>query len=176
MHYVTYEALYDIVLGDINKQAKMAHLEPDNLLEQIAQMNNIKNKRQMAQAEKEILRAEKRFAELDVIIKRLYEDNVLGKLTDERFILLSHEYENEQKQIKESIVSLKTQVTAFSDTQESSERFAKVVQKYCDIKELDAVILNELIDKIVIHECEYVDGERTQKIDIYYNFVGLLQM
>ena len=176
MHYVTYEALYDIVLGDINKQAKMAHLEPDNLLEQIAQMNNIKNKRQMAQAEKEILRTEKRFAELDVIIKRLYEDNVLGKLTDERFMVLSREYEDEQKQIKESIVSLKTQVTAFSDTQESSERFAKVVQKYCDIKELDAVILNELIDKIVIHECEYVNGERTQKIDIYYNFVGLLQM
>lgn len=186
MHYISYADLYSVVLEDIRKQAQTAKLEPGKLLEQLTRANELKNRQSVTQFQKEITKTERRIEELDGIIKRLYEDNLSGKLTDERFLILSKGYETEQRTLKADVERLKQELTAFADKKVNSERFAEIVKKYSDIKELNTAILNELIDKIVIHEARYPDDgkkyhgcretrrHRTQQIDIYYNFVGTL--
>ena len=185
MHYISYMALYDLVLKDIRKHAESANIDAEKLLNQIAETTEIKNKKDKAQFERELAKAEKRVEELNVIIKRLYEDSVLGNLSKERFTILSKQYEIEQQALKETIANLKKSIEEFAAKKDGSERFAEVIRKYADIKELNAVILNELIAKIVIHEAKYPEGKqykgcrenrrfRTQQVDIYYNFVGVI--
>lgn len=122
---------------------------------------------------------------MHIIIKRLYEDNVLGKLSDERFAIMSKDYETEQKSLQETIIKCKQGMSEFTEKKDGSEKFAEVVKKYTDITELNSNILNELIDKVVVHEGVWKDEKhkrgkkwyphlRTQQIDIYYNFIGAI--
>lgn len=174
MHYITYENLYDVVLKDIKKHANAVNLEPERLLKHLTEQSSLKNKKQIAQSEREISKAERRIIELDNIVKRLYEDNVSDKISDDRFNVMLKDYENEQAALRGNLIKLKQDISAFSGIKDNSERFAEVIKKYCDIQELNETILNELIDKILIHEREIINGERKQKIEIYYNFVGII--
>jgi len=174
MHYITYENLYDVVLKDIRKHANSVIIEPERLLKQLTEQSSLKNKKQIAQAEREIGKTQKRITELDNIVKRIYEDNISGKISDERFNVLLKDYEKEQTVLRGNLIKDKQNINDFSEIKDNSGRFAEIIKKYCDIQELDEKILNELIDKIVIHEREIQNGERTQKIEIYYNFVGII--
>ena len=106
----------------------------------------------------------------------LSEDNVSGKLSDERFQMLSTGYEQEQRQLKSTIAALTEQIETSSEQSQNLDRFIAVVRKHTDIQELNAMILRELIEKIVIHERVRVDGKKHQDVDIYYNFVGLVDV
>lgn len=174
MHYITYENLYDIVLSDIKKHANAVNLEPERLLKHLTEQSNLKSKKQIAQSEREIGKAERRIAEFDNIVRRLYEDNVSGKISDDRFNVMLKDYENEQAVLRENLIKLKQEISTFSEIKDNSNRFAEVIKKYCEIQELDEAILNELIDKILVHEREIINGERKQKIEIYYNFVRII--
>ncbi len=185
MHYVTYENLCDVVLKDIQKHIKKANINQDEILEQLVKTTEFKNKRELEKSEKEVLKNEKRIVELDLYIKRLYEDNVIGKISDSRFIQLSNDYEKEQQELKDNIINLKNNIIEFDIQKDNSKKFLDVIKKYTNIKELDAAILNELIDKIVVHERTFIDGQdrhgcrenkkyMSQQIDIYYKFVGVI--
>lgn len=185
MHYISLESLCEIVITDIRKHAKAASLEPDKLLARMAETSDIRNRKEVALTEKEILKAEKRIAELSGIFKRLYEDNVSGRLNDERFSELLRDYEAEQSKLKADVAAFKKKLKTFADRKDNTERFMDIVRKYSDITELDTALLNELIDKIVVHEAQYPADKpykgyrenrkfRTQQIDIYYNFVGTI--
>ena len=117
-------------------------------------------------------KCERRAAELDTIIQKLYEDNVKGKLTDERFSKLSAGYEKEQAQLSEEIKSLRSSIIAIQSEEENAERFLKIVRKYTDPKELTPIMLHELVDKIIVHEADKSSGHRVQRIDVHYTFIG----
>lgn len=115
-------------------------------------------------------KAEQRIAELDLIISRLYEDNVMGKLTDERFIKLSHDYEQEQSKLKSMAEVLRKELKHQEQQKTNAKAFIAAVRKYTDLQELDATVLREFIERIEVSHAER--GAKTRAITIVYNFIG----
>lgn len=114
--------------------------------------------------------------ELDRLFRKIYEDNVSGKLNDERFDKLSDGYEAEQGQLKREIEALTAEVSQADMEVTNVAKLIAVTKKYTRIDELTPEILNAFVDKIVIHEREKKDGKRTQQIDIYYSYVGIVDI
>ena len=129
---------------------------------------NGRNRRQ------ELEKYRQRVREWDAIIKRLVEQNALGVLTDERFAVLSGEYEEEHRALKEKIGRLQTLLNQKRDTLQNASHFLNAFRQYTDITELTPALLHELIEKICIHNAEGTGKARTQRIDIHWRFVGLL--
>ena len=137
--------------------------------------------RRNAAKKKELEAAEKRIAELSAIFKRLYEDSVAGRISDERFTELSADYEAEQKELKEKAAALQSELSKTLEATANAEKFMKVVRKYTSFEELTPTLLREFVEKIVIHESEALDGKRRgklrrQEIEIYYSFVGKVEL
>jgi DNA invertase Pin-like site-specific DNA recombinase len=173
-HYISYEKLYSIVLEDINKHLKQANLSEASILKHMLESNQVKQQKDLNRHQKDISGFEKRVEEINILIKKIYEDRMHEKISEERFMIFINDYEMEQKHIKESINNLRIQLTEYKDKKDDIEKFLSIIRKYSNLKELDASILNEMIDKILIYDTEMVDGEKQQRIDIYYKFVGVL--
>ncbi len=132
-------------------------------------------KRELAEKRRELNKAKKRIAEIDGLIQKLYEDNAIGKISDERYATLSMSYEEEQRDLKAALPDMETYLETETDKTESLQRFIDKVKRITEIKELTAELVHEFIDKIVVHAPRYLDGKRVQLIDIYYNGVGILR-
>ena len=132
-------------------------------------------KRELAEKRRELNKAKKRIAEIDGLIQKLYEDNAIGKISDERYATLSMSYEEEQRDLKTALPDMETYLETETDKTESLQRFIDKVKRITEIKELTAELVHEFIDKIVVHAPRYLDGKRVQLIDIYYNGVGILR-
>ena len=130
-----------------------------------------------AAATKQLEQVQSRIAELSHYIKRLYEDNVNGKISDERFMEMSADYEAEQRELKEKAAALQGELDKAQEATVNAEKFMNVVRKYLSIEELTHTLLREMVEKIVVYECEYDENEvRHQRIDIYYSFVGKIDL
>ena len=170
VHYIRTCVLNEIVLGELNKLLATVRENEDEFI-QTAMSNSVQRKSsELTKAKKTLKQAEKRISELDKLFTRLYEDNVLGRLSDERFTMMSAGYEDEQKQLKVTVAEL----TAFVETaeQKSSDvtAFLKVVHRYEHIETLTPEIMHELVDKIVVHEPDKSSGKRVQDIEIHFRF------
>lgn len=132
-------------------------------------------KRELAEKHRELNKAKKRIAEIDGLIQKLYEDNAIGKISDERYATLSMSYEEEQRALKSALPDIENYLETETDKTESLQRFIEKVKRITEIKELTAELVHEFIDKIVVHAPRYLDGKRVQLIDIYYNGVGILR-
>ena len=128
------------------------------------------NKRQRQQLQK----GEYRSKEIDNIIQKLYEDNLLGKISDERFVKLSQSYEEEQKQLQTSISDLTEKLTKQQEDSLNISKFMARISKYTELPKLTVEIVNELIDKIVIQKPTGTKRNPNYQVDIYYNFIGKL--
>ena len=127
-------------------------------------------------AKVDIVTLKRRDEDLDTLFKRIYEDMVAGRLSAERFDKLSTEYEAEQKEVKVKIVQLQELIDSGEQEQHDLQQFLKNVRKYTDPEKLTAEILNDLVDKIVIHAPDKSSGHRKQKIEIYYKAVGIIEI
>ena len=169
-HFIRTVVLKEIVLNELNKLLVRVKEHEDEFVQ--AAMNNSVQKQssELAKAKKALKQAEKRITELDRLFARLYEDNVSGKISDERFTVMSAGYEDEQKKLRAAV----TELTAYIETAEQKSAdvtaFIQVVQKYEHITELTPEIMHELIEKIVVHAPDKSSGHRTQQIEIYYRF------
>ena len=121
---------------------------------------------------REIAHAEKRIAELDRIFKRIYEDDISGAISHERFLKLSADYEAEQKELTEQVKVWREAVEIFEQDQADFASFAAIVRKYVGIRELTPTIVNEFVKKIIIHAPDKSSGHRRQKIELVWNFIG----
>ena len=110
-----------------------------------------------------------RIAKLDSLIQKLYEDNVEGKISDERFVKLMQTYELEQQQLNAKVSELKNYLDNENNKKVSADRFINVVKKYTHIEKLDCEILREFVSKVLVHKTEIINGEKTQRIDIIFN-------
>lgn len=127
------------------------------------------------QKKKELEQAKKRIAELDRIFKRIYEDDISGMISHERFLKLSAEYEAEQKELTEFVKAEQTAVDTYEQDRTDFDSFAAIIRKYVGIRELTPTIVNEFVKKIVVHAPDKSSGHRRQKIEIVWNFIGELE-
>ena len=125
---------------------------------------------------REIAQAEKRIAELDRIFKRIYEDDISGRISHERFLKLSADYETEQKELMEQVKAWREAVETFEQDQADFASFAAIVRKYVGIRELTPTIANEFVKKIIVHAPDKSSGPRRQKIELVWNFIGQVNL
>ncbi|HEL2322094.1 TPA: DUF4368 domain-containing protein [Streptococcus suis] len=173
-HYIQKSALIEIVSDKLRQTISEAQLDRENFLKKLEQQSQAQfskdNKRQRQQLQKD----EHRSKEIDRIIQQLYEDNLLGKISDERFVKLSQTYEEEQEQLQTSISDLTEKLAKQQEDSLNISKFMTRISKYTQVSELTVEMINELIDKIVIHKPTGTKRNRIIQIDIYYNFIGKL--
>lgn len=173
-HYIQKSALIEIVSGKLRQTIQEIHFDQEAFLKKLEQQSQAQfsknNKRQRQQLQKD----EHRSKEIDSIIQKLYEDNLLGKISDERFVKLSQSYEEEQKQLQASISDLTEKLAKQQEDSLNISKFMARISKYTELPELTVEIVNELIDKIVIQKPTGTKRNRIIQIDIYYNYIGKL--
>lgn len=173
-HYIQKSALIEIVSGRLRQTIQEIHFDQEAFLKKLEQQSQAQfsknNKRQSQQLQKD----EHRSKEIDSIIQKLYEDNLLGKISDERFVKLSQSYEEEQKQLQTSISDLTEKLAKQQEDSLNISKFMARISKYTELPKLTVEIVNELIDKIVIQKPTGTKRNRIIQVDIYYNFVGKL--
>ena len=174
-HYITHKALYKLVLEDIQRNAQIAKQYEDELSDYAKKLASGNDDGRFKRLQKELDKLRQREAELNTIIKKLFEQNALGVISDERFVSMSREYEVEQKDGEERISELQAELEKRDAEGNSAMKFLMLVRKYSEITELDASILNDLIDSIVVHEVQDRSRKnRRQKVEINYKFVGAM--
>jgi hypothetical protein len=114
--------------------------------------------------------------EVDVLYEKLFEEKILGNLSEDRFKKLSYKYEDEQTELRQKIKHLKGIVDAEKQHEMNADGFLQLVRNYTDMKELTSEILHAFIDKIVVHHRENIRGEQIQKIEIFYKMVGYVEL
>lgn len=173
-HYIQKSALIEIVSGKLRQTIQEIHFDQEAFLKKLEQKSQAQfsknNKRQRQQLQKD----EHRSKEIDSIIQKLYEDNLLGKISDERFVKLSQSYEEEQKQLQTSISDLTEKLAKQQEDSLNISKFMARISKYTELPKLTVEIVNELIDKIVIQKPTGTKRNRIIQVDIYYNFIGKL--
>lgn len=173
-HYIQKSALIEIVSGKLRQTIQEIHFDQEAFLKKLEQQSQAQfsknNKRQRQQLQKDKHRSK----EIDNIIQKLYEDNLLGKISDERFVKLSQSYEEEQKQLQASISDLTEKLAKQQEDSLNISKFMARISKYTELPKLTVEIVNELIDKIVIQKPTGTKRNRIIQVDIYYNFIGKL--
>ncbi len=175
-HYVREDALYQLVLKQLQHFLSYLQQFERVFIRQQIDTTLAERRYELSAKQKQIEKDEKRMEELDRLFRKIYEDNVNGKLNDERFYKLSDGYEAEQEQLKQEIEALKAEVSEADTEATNVSKLIAITKKYTRIDELTPEILNTFVDKIVVHECEKKDGKRTQDIDIYYSYVGIVDI
>jgi hypothetical protein len=169
-HYIGNLALEEVVLRNLREAIAFVSRYEDDFIRELADVSLNERDRELAKSRAELAKAEKRVTELDDIIRRLYEDNIGGKLTDERFIKLSHGYEREQESLGSAIEALRRDIKEREKRKTDARNFVAVTKKYTDLKELDAAVLREFIERIYVSEKD--KQAKTQEVRIVYNFIG----
>ena len=173
-HYISDDALQSIVLENIQRVISyMKDYEDLFIQEQLAKSTQDELK-QISKNKKELEKAKNRIIEIDSLFMHIYEDNVSGKISDDRFRNLSFNYDKEQQELKIKIEQLSKDIENTEKKETDITQFISNVKKYTEIDHLTVEILNELIEKIVIHQQEKIAGKKTQEIDIYYRGVGII--
>lgn len=157
-----------------NNNSKRLLLSKTNYLAKLQNQLVSRSNQDSKKFKSELKKAEKRLEQLDKIMSKLYEDRALEKISEERYILMNSKYEVEYIELLERANHLKTELETADESPVNAYQFVNMVEKYVDIQELNARILNELIEKIVVHEKEIINGEKYQTVEIYYKFVGLM--
>ena len=170
MHYIRTKVLNELLIGEINKKLALIHESEDKFLHTAMEQSASNHLEEVKKAKKTLAKYEKRISDLDSLFTRLYEDNVLGKVSDDRFRQMSANYEEEQKKLKEDAASL----TAFIEEREQKTsditQFIQIVKKYEKITELTSEIMHEFIERIVVHAPDKSSGHRQQKVVIHFRF------
>lgn len=176
-HAIGWQTLNRLVLEDIRRNAQVAKLAAARYVGVLLRAKLEKEKGETVRAERELKKAEKRIGELDKILAKLYEDQALGKISEARYQAMAPGYEAEQASLQEQVSRLREQLAHTQEVQDNVEQFVPLIQKYTDIQELTPHILNELIEKIVVHEKKVEeDGSKSQMVEIHYKFVGCIDL
>ena len=171
-HYVRVDFLEQVVLGEIRRLTKYAGLYEDDFLKEVIGHSRQAEETERRLKEKELKSLLARDDELDGLFEHIYEDNVSGKLSDDRFAKMSRRYEEEQKELSEKIKKLRSEIEKQSSRATSTDMFVSIVRKYTRARKLTPRMLNELVEKIEVYNAEKIDGEWVQRLRIHYNCVG----
>ena len=175
-HYVRVDFLEEVVLGEIRRLTKFASLYEDEFVKAVIGHSQQAEQTDRKLKEKELKTLLARDEELDGLFERIYEDNVSGKISDERFSRMSRRYEDEQKELTEKIKQLRSEIEKQSSRTMTTDMFIRLVRKYTRAKKLTPRMLNELVEKIEVFNAEKVNGVWEQRLRIHYNCVGTIEI
>lgn len=175
-HNIQAKVIDQFVLETIQYACKSVRMDERAFVESIRSASEIREQSEAKKLKAALKHQEKRYAELDILLKKVYEDNALGRLPDKRYEMLSAGYEKEQAELEQSIKACREQLTQYDEDTDRTEKFLALVHKYTDITELTPVIINEFVDKILVHKAEKIDGERVMEIEIYLNFISKVEL
>ena len=175
-HYVRVDFLEEVVLGEIRRLTKFASLYEDEFVKAVIGHSQQAEQTDRKLKEKELRTLLARDEELDGLFERIYEDNVSGKLSDDRFAKMSRRYEDEQKELSEKIKKLRSEIEKQSSRSMATDMFISLVRKYTRARKLTPRMLNELIEKIEVFNAEKIDGVWEQRLRIHYNCVGTIEI
>ncbi|MED9994793.1 MAG: recombinase family protein [Oscillospiraceae bacterium] len=175
-HYVRVDFLEEVVLGEIRRLTKFASLYEDEFVKAVIGHSQQAEQTDRKLKEKELKTLLARDEELDGLFERIYEDNVSGKLSDDRFAKMSRRYEDEQKELAEKIKKLRSEIEKQSSRSMTTDMFIGLVRKYTRTRKLTPRMLNELVEKIEVFNAEKIDGVWEQRLRIHYNCVGTIEI
>lgn len=175
-HNIQAKVIDQFVLETIQYACKSVRMDERAFVESIRSASEIREQSEAKKLKAALKHQEKRYAELDILLKKAYEDNALGRLPDKRYEMLSAGYEKEQAELEQFIKACREQLTQYDEDTDRTEKFLALVHKYTDITELTPVIINEFVDKILVHKAEKIDGGRVMEIEIYLNFIGKVEL
>ena len=175
-HYVRVDFLEEVVLGEIRRLTKFASLYDDEFVKAVIGHSQQAEQTDRKLKEKELKTLLARDDELDGLFERIYEDNVSGKLSNDRFAKMSRRYEDEQKELAEKIKKLRSEIEKQSSRSMTTDMFIGLVRKYTRARKLTPRMLNELVEKIEVFNAEKIDGVWEQRLRIHYNCVGTIEI
>lgn len=174
-HAIGWKTLNTLVLEDIRRNARWAKIAERDYAQMLINVKQSQQRQDTERQKRELKRVEKRLGELEKISNKLYEDRALEKISEERYQSMMPGYEQERVALLKTQKTLTEAISASEQAYEDVEAFLPLVRQYTDLQDLNAHILNELIEKIVVHEKERdEDGNVTQQVDIYYKFIGYI--
>ena len=177
-HSIRTVILEELILDNLREIVSFARQHKERFVQMVMDMDLKERNKVLANKKRLLADAEKRITELDNIFKRLYEDNISSKLTDERFRKLSQDYEGEQGGLKNQVLQLREEIEAVESKSANVDRFLSIVDRYTEIPELTPHILHEFVEKIVIYAATdpHSKVNRRQQVDIYYKGIGILEI
>ena len=173
-HYIREKVVDQLVLESMQRiMLNVQVFEKEFARKQMACYTEEK-KKQLAAKRRELERAQKRIAEIDTLIQKIYEDNASGKLSDERHMTLSTSYEAEQQMLKAAVPEMQAYLETETDKAVNLQQFIRKVKKITELKALTPELIHEFVEKIVVYAPKYLDGKRIQIVDIHYSGVRIL--
>ena len=175
-HYIRSKVLRELILETIRAASTFAISDRDAFLEKVRSASQLRQAEAAKETKRKLNKEKKRISELDTIIKKLYESFAVGRITGERFDSLLAEYEAEQKKLTASVSEMETQMSAFVEDTDRAKQFLELARKYTDFSELTTPMINEFVEKIIVHAPEKIDGDRVQEVEIYLRFIGRFEL
>ena len=173
MHYIRNVVVEQLVLENLREVVSYVKAYEDEFVQMVMDADIKQKSKELAKKKRVLSDKEKRYTQLDGLFQRIYEDNVSGKLSDERFVKLSQGYEAEQKDLQSEIEALRMELSQEEQQSVNVKSFLSTVKKYTEIPELTSEIVHEFIDRIIVHEADKSSGKRIQEIEIIYNHIGV---
>ena len=171
-HQIRNVVVEELLLDGIRNITAFAGDHEDEFVQMVTDKTRAEVNRSLRDDKRELEQAQVRAGKLDDIIQRLYEDNLDGKISDERFAKMTTSYEDEQKTLESRIRELKATIGTVTESSSNVDAFLKLVRKYTVIQELTAEIIREFVEKIYVYKAERIDGKRIQRIKIVWNCIG----
>jgi len=175
-HQIKNVVVEQLLLEDLKRVTTFAREHENDFIQLITSTSEKVLNKELKNSRKEYEQGKTRISKLDKIIQKLYEDNMEGKISDERFMKMTASYEAEQKELNVRVIALKEFLDHAKEKSLNAEHFLSLVKKYADIKELDAEIIREFVEKIIVFNAEKVNGHKTQRIQIIYNCIGAIDV
>ena len=171
-HQIRNSVIEDFLLSGIREITAYARANEDAFVEMVTKKSRAESDRSLKDAKRELEQAQGRIRKLDGIIQRLYEDNIEGKISDERFMKMSENYEVEQKELESRTAELREQIAAQQESAVNIDRFLALVRKYTDVRELTPEIIREFVERIEVYQTERIGGKKVQRMRIVWNCIG----
>ena len=175
-HFIREVTLFNLVLKHLQMVLAYVRQYESLFVRKVISKSAEEQMKSIAMKRRTLEQNNKRIAELDTLFQRIYEDNVARRITDERFLKLSEGYEAEQLALKQESIKLEAELSEEKQAVANTERFLSLVRSYTEIDALSPTILHEFIEKIVIHAPDKSSGKRKQKVEIFYNSVGIIDV
>ena len=171
-HHISTKALRTLILEAIRAASTYAISNEAEFVQKVRAASEVRQAQAAKDLKRKLNKDRRRCEELDTIIKKLYESYAVGRIGEERFDTLLAGYEQEQATLRQSVTEAEAALDSFEQDTANVERFLSLAKKYTDFSELTTPMINEFIEKIIVHAPEKIDGDRTQEVEIYLKFIG----
>lgn len=171
-HYIRVEVVEKLILTAIRRVCKYAITNEEEFLERLRQESTLQQELAVKESRKKLSKAKRRSDEIKGLVKKLYESYATGKIPEKHFTELLSGYDTEQASLDSEIETLQSSIDIYVSESVKADKFMELVKRYTEFPELTATLLNEFVEKVIVHEARKIDGKRTMQVDIYLNFIG----